>query len=66
MLLPKRLLMDHPLEGTANANRIPEKDLCHRLKSNYLVKGKLGQPPVPGWDAEKKIVVHLKRLKKPG
>lgn len=54
------------IRGAAKANRIPEKTLRHRLKSNNLVKGKLGSPPVLGWDAEKKIVVHVKRLQKAG
>ena len=54
------------IRKAAKANRIPEKTLRHRLKSNNLIKGKLGQPPVLGWEAENKIVLHVKRLQKAG
>ena len=46
------------IRGAAKAN-ISEKKLRTYVKSNNLIKRRIGQPPVLGLDAEKKIVARV-------
>lgn len=54
------------VRNASKIHKIPEKTLRDRLKKRNAIKGKLGQPPALGLDAEKKIVLHVKRLQAAG
>lgn len=55
-----------PVRQAARENNIPEKTLRTRLATGRLIKGRLGQPPLLGEDAEKKLASHVKKLQAAG
>lgn len=54
------------IRSAAKANNIPEKTLRNRIKTNNLIKGRLGQPPRLGIEAENKLEDHIRKLQKSG
>lgn len=54
------------IRSASRITRVPEKTLRNRMKTNDFQKKTMGSPPALGFEAEAKLVEHVKELQAEG